>query len=278
MLAATKPQTYKSWKSNLRLEIIAISSLPVVDGARRRIVKYATPVLRWQKKRGHLTLVLATLLFASCANDVRDRDQLDAFAAAYVDFHKALYDSEVSMWATGLDVSGQESLSPYRQAFVSAFDVRATNRVRVLNARQAVIAQRSDGLLDDFGNHIDVCDAKSLALVEAANHIEKEDFRRQAISLAATARSTLGKLTKLKDEYGEIYSLQVKLANELALSDGDLHGIRPLMAQMVPKQNKLFDETNELREQEQDSVRLMEGEYAALKGTSGITLDYRPPK
>ena len=49
---------------------------------------------------------------------------------------------------------------------------------------------------------------KSLALVETANAIKDDEYRKQAVSLAAVAREIPPVLAKMGTDYGTIYGLQ----------------------------------------------------------------------
>jgi hypothetical protein len=227
--------------------------------------------------------VLALLAWVTSCSDIHSRETLDAFASAYVGFHKAVYDSEISMWAVALDVSerpehtGDQPISFYRQNFVKAFDATSTNGARAKSARLAVTAHDSSKALDDFEVRNDTCDNKSLALIEAANAIRGDEYRKQAVSLAETARGIPSTLATLRTDYDKIYDVQVDLSSALAASNGDMRSILTLMKQKVPEQNELLVETEKLRAQEQAAVKEMEGQYAAIKGATGITVDYTPP-
>ena len=133
-------------------------------------------------------------------------------------------------------------------------------------------------LFDEFDAQNSLCDSKSLALVDAASAITDGDYRKQAVSLAGTAREISSTLAETRNNYSEIYGLQVNLANELASNNGDMRSILTLMKLKVPEQNSLLDETARLRDQEQKSVRAMETQYAEIKGMTGITVDYQPPR
>lgn len=97
------------------------------------------------RKANHQLLYLAApallLLLFGCSNSLHEREAVNAFASNYIEFHKAVYDSEISMWVIALDVSGQvgdPSTTAYRQDFVKAFAAHLTNAERAENARQAV--------------------------------------------------------------------------------------------------------------------------------------------
>jgi chemotaxis protein histidine kinase CheA len=217
------------------------------------------------------------LSLTGCFGPGDNREALNAFALAYVGFHKAVDDSEVSMWVIALDVSGDRHTTAYRQNFLEAFDTHNTNRRRAENAKQAVLArEESNPVLDDFDMRNDKCDAKSLAMVEAANAIRDNAYRKQAVSLAGDARDIPAALGQMKMDYSQIYTLQVNLASELAANSGYMRAILPQMKRMVPEQKKLLEETDRLRDKLQTSVRAMETQYAAIKGMTGITIDYVP--
>ena len=63
------------------------------------------------RKANHQLLYLAApallLLLFGCSNSLHEREAVNAFASNYIEFHKAVYDSEISMWVIALDVSGQ---------------------------------------------------------------------------------------------------------------------------------------------------------------------------
>lgn len=237
------------------------------------------------KNEEHLAYFIVVALLLSpligCSDVRQNRDQLNKFAAAYVEFHKALTSAEVTSWVIEMDQaeSTTEQVTLFRANFVKTFGGNVTNHERVESARQALAAYDSKGkqIVDECETNNGIVDTKSLALIEAANAVEDEKYQKAAILVAGTARAIPESLETLRNDHSQIYSLQVGLLNAVVDNHGDLSRVVSLMKQGIPDEKKLSEEAAKLLDQEQASTRTMEGQYAAFKGLTGITVDYEYP-
>lgn len=231
-----------------------------------------------------LALPLLSLSFLSDCGHIRraNRESLDRFSSAYIGFRKTAYDSEVISWVVELDQSGStdggEGTS-YRRCFVGALDAKASNRMRADSAGKGMGYYESNGAIamDEFEARNDAADSTSLALVEAANGIQNERYRRQAVSIADSARKIAGTLGAMRSNYAALYDVQVSLLKSVSRENGDLGRSLNAMQRELPEKERLSGESIRLMNQEQSSQRELQERYAALKGMTGITTDYIEP-
>jgi hypothetical protein len=218
-----------------------------------------------------------------CLYAWRDRESLNKFAMSYVTFRKAVGDpdgSEILAWVIELDQSERTDGSngtSYRRHFAGALDSTATNRVRADSARQAVEDHVSMKLMEDFDRRNEAVDEKSLFLIEAANAIRSEGYRSQAAAIAETARKMQHTFDALREDYVDLYDLQLVLLNTIAKENGDLGKALPLVQQKLSDQKRLKTEIDKLLKDEQEELQRVQEQYAAFKGTTGTTLDYVEP-
>jgi hypothetical protein len=241
----------------------------------------------WRKGCESIVLLVSLSVFFSvlltgCSYVRHDRESLNKFATAYISFRQAVKDSEVVAWAIELDQSERTDGSngtSYRRYFAGALDTTASNRVRADSAREAVEYHDSNSTkwTDDFDSRIAAVDEKSLALVEAANAIRSDGYRPQAVAIAESARKIQHTFDTLREDYVNIYDLQVVLLNTIAKENGDLGRALRLMQQKLPDQNRLEAERDKLLKDEQESLQRLQEQYAAFKGTTGTILDYVEP-
>jgi hypothetical protein len=211
-----------------------------------------------------------------------DRESLNRFATAYVEFRRAVNDSEIVSWVIALDQSERTdgtSGTSYRRYFAGSLDVNVSNRDRAEAARLAVDYHDRKGreIMDDFDRRNAAMDQKSLALVEAANAIPNEGYKLQAVALATSARKNQHTLEALRENYVSTYDLQVELLNAIAKQDGNLGRVFKLMQEKLPDKQRLEAEGEKLRKDEQGSLQQLQEQYAAFKGLTGVTLDYVEP-
>jgi hypothetical protein len=227
-------------------------------------------------------LLLLTLL-TGCSYLRHDRESLDKFGSAYVAFRKAASDSEIISWVIVLDQSegsdGGNGTS-YRRSFVGALDVKASSRGRADSARQAVAYYNSNSTkaVDDFEARNDATHEKFIALVEAANDIRIEGNRREAIAVTESARKVDDVFEAMRRNYVSLYDLQVGLLKRIDEEKGDLNRALPAMKEKIPEKDRLENESARLRNDEQAFQRRLQEAYAALKGMTGITIDYVEPR
>jgi hypothetical protein len=226
--------------------------------------------------------LLVVTFFTGCSYVQLHHESLDKFGSAYVAFRKAARDSEIVSWVIVLDQSertdGNNGTS-YRRSFAGALDVTASNRRRADSAEHAVGYYNSNSTkaLDDFEIRNDTTHSKFLALVEAANGIGRESHRRQAIAIAESARKIDDAFEAMRKNYAALYDFQIDLLKRIAQENGDLARALPAMQEKRPEKERLVSESNRLIAEEQASERKLQEEYAAFKGTTGITIDYVEP-
>jgi hypothetical protein len=234
-------------------------------------------------RRVNPTTVLLAFLLSSCAgcSYVRhDDESLNKFARSYVAFRKAAYDSEIVSWVVTLDQSERTNGSngtSYRRYFAGALDVTASNRVRADSARQAIEYHNSTKIMDDFDTRTDAVDTTSLALVEAANGIGNETYRRQAIGIVDSARKVQHAFNEVRQTYIDTYNLQIMLLTTIVKENGNLDRASPAMQKNIAEKDKLRSELDRLRNEEQASLRQVQEQYAAFEGRTGVTVDYVQP-
>jgi len=224
-----------------------------------------------------LVASFASFSIAGCSGGSRHDESLDGFASAYVNFRKALRDTEIVSWAIALDQSEDvdaESGTNYRMAFVRALDTKISNRQRADAAAQALGFHNSTHPLDDFETRNDAVDETSLALVQAANAVKDERHRQQAVLVATSARRLEQSLTALRNNYVDTYYLQTNLLDAIVREKGDLGRVFTSMRDILPEKNKLWAEGQTLRKEEQTSLSRVQEQYAAFRGMTGIVLDY----
>lgn len=229
-----------------------------------------------------IAAVFTSALLTGCSYIRHDRESASGFATAYVTFQKAARDSEILAWVIALDQSERIDGSNgtlYRRHFSGAYNVKASSRDRADAARLALGYYDRDGkkTMDDFDENDAALDAKSLALVEAANSIRKDDYRLKALAVAQSARKMQHDLDLLRMNYSNTYDLQIALLKGMAEANGDLRRVSSLMHERLPEKKRLETESDELRKDEQESSQRLQEEYAAFKGITGVTVDYEPP-
>jgi hypothetical protein len=234
------------------------------------------------KRKSRLCLVLALLVISSsgCSFKRSDSESLKSFANAYVDFRKIQSQTEILMWVVALDQSGADSEEPtyYRKSFRDAFNTKASNRSRAEAARAAIAYynDKSKAALTEFSDDSNKLNEKSLHLVEAANAIEDGEHKKAAVQVANSARELQQKTEALYVEYVGIYDLQNKLMDAIAKNGGDLARTFPMMKDELTNKNKKDADAAAARDREQSLTREIEERYAAFKGMTGITIDYKP--
>jgi hypothetical protein len=237
------------------------------------------------RHRLHLARILIVLLLlgtSGCFYPRSDAESLQKFASAYVAFRKAAFDSEVMSWVIALDQSERTDGShgtSYRRNFVGALDSSTSSRDRADFARQAIedYDTKSKEMLGGFDNRNQALDDTSLALVEAAHAIGNDDYRRQAIAIADSARSIEHTLDTLRKNYVDTYDMQVTLLSAIAKDHGDLNRVLNVLQKTASDKQRLNSESDKLRTDEQASSEKLQEQYAAFKGMTGIKLDYQQP-
>ncbi len=221
------------------------------------------------------------LVFSTSCSDAR-RESLNRFATDYVAYRTALYDSEIGMYAILLDQAQRgdaREVSSYRMAFVKALDSKASKQERAYAATQslAFYQRGSVGAMQTFENRNDIVDEKSLALVEAAHSMRNAAYRSQVIEIADSARKIQHTLVAIRENYFLIYDLQTLVLKAIARENGDLNKNFDIMREKSSELQRLTSESDSLLTEEQDGVRRLQEQYAALKGSAGISIDYIEP-
>lgn len=156
-------------------------------------------------------------------------------------------------------------------------NTRASKTDRAHSARQAVefYTTKSKPLLARFSDEVAALDTKSLALVEAASAVRDEGQRKEAVQVASAARDAEQQFEAVTQKVSDLYSLQARLMTAIAENRGDLGPAFASMGTSTPQRaDALNTEASELRNKAQSATRNVEERYAALKGLTGITLDY----
>ena len=131
--------------------------------------------------------------------------------------------------------------------------------------------------MQDFDKGNEALDASSLQLIQCANAIREEGYRKQAIRVADAARENQHYLESLKSTAEDVYELQVEVMKKITEQGGDLNHALPAMKDGVDEMHKLFVRIHELVQKEQDCTKTIQEQYAAFMGMTGITLDYNEP-
>lgn len=131
--------------------------------------------------------------------------------------------------------------------------------------------------MDDFDDSIAAVDEKSLALLEAANAIRSNVYRPQAVAIAESARKIQHMFDALREDYINIYDLQLVILKSIAKEDGDLGRALPPTQQKLSDHKRLAAERDKLLKDEQESLQRLQEQYAAFKGMTSTTLDYVEP-
>jgi len=209
--------------------------------------------------RPHLAskiLVLAVSLFTAlcgtvgCSDSRRDTKSLQKFASAYVAFRKAELDSLVMSWVITLDQSERTDGSngtSYRRHFAGGLDVQDNARCRADSARQAIGYYNNAKILDDFDNRSEILNDASLGLVEAANGIRDDSYRRQAVAISDTARTIVRIFDVLRKNHAETYDMQIALLSAIDKQGGDLGRVMSVMQENLPAKKRLESEADKLR-------------------------------
>jgi hypothetical protein len=236
-----------------------------------------------------LPFVALTLMFPvyGCGHaqlkEGRDQGSLDKFAATYVKFRETLEPAKISAAAMLLDqgapADADEDLTYYRSSYIKALNRRIDSKKRAEAAREAVeyYKSKSSPMMQDFDKHNDALNASSLELIQRANAITEDAYRKQAIQIADAARKNQQYLASLKSTGEDIYELQVKLMTKITEQEGDLNRALPAMKDALTEWDKLSARRHELFEKEQDFTKTIQEQYAAFKGMTGVTLDYNEP-
>lgn len=230
-------------------------------------------------------LVFIPVLFTGCFYARSDQESLNRFATSYVAFRRALNDpegSEVLSRVIELDQSERTdgtNGTPYRRYFYGALDTTDSNLGRADSARQAVQYHdnNSTKLMDDFDNRNAVVDKKSLALLEAANAIRSKVYRPEAVAIAESARKIQRTFDALREDYVNIYDLQLVILKSIAKENGDLSKALSLTQQKLSDHKRLAAERDKLRKDERETLQRLQEQYAAFKGMASITVDYVEP-
>ena len=195
-------------------------------------------------------------------------------------FRKAVNDSEVMSWVIMLDQSERTDGSNgtfYRRSFAGALDVKVSDRMRADSARQALEYYENKKTMDDFDTRNAALDSTSLALVEVANSIGDDNYRQKAVGIADLGRKVQHVFDALRENYVNTYDLQSGLLKTIADENGNLERALTAMQKTVAGKDKLQSEGNKLRGDEEEALRLLEEQYAAFKGLTGIKVDYTQP-
>jgi hypothetical protein len=131
--------------------------------------------------------------------------------------------------------------------------------------------------MQTFENRNDIVDEKSLALVEAAHSMRNAAYRSQVIEIADSARKIQHTLVAIRENYFLIYDLQTLVLKAIARENGDLNKNFDIMREKSSELQRLTSESDSLLTEEQDGVRRLQEQYAALKGSAGISIDYIEP-
>jgi hypothetical protein len=243
----------------------------------------ATAQMPTLQLRLKLPPLLLLIFLTGCSYLRHDRGSLDKFGSAYVGFREAASDSEIVSWVIVLDQSERSDGSngtSYRRYFVGALDVKAGSRVRTDSARQAVAYYNSNSTkaMDDLESRNDAAHEKFIALVEAANGIRVENYRRQALAVVESARKVDNDLEAMRRNYANLYDIQVAFLKRIDEEKGDLNRALPAMKEKIPEKERLASEGTRLRNDEQAQVRRLQEAYAAFKGSAGMMIDYVEPR
>jgi hypothetical protein len=120
-------------------------------------------------------------------------------------------------------------------------------------------------------------DASSLELIQRANAIREDRYRKQAIRIADAARKNQQYLASLKSTAEDVYELQLQVMKKIAEQEGDLNRALPGMKDGINEMHKLSARVHEFVQKEQDGTKTVQEQYAAFKGMTGVTLDYNEP-
>ena len=236
------------------------------------------PMTQFMKIATSRILILSFLLFSVGCTYQRDRTSANNFATSYVDFSKAVADSEVVMWAIALDQferPDEDSSTQYRKSLSAAFDWKAPNSSRANAAKEAIrfYNSKSTTFVDDFDERNSKLNESLLAMTQNANAISNPNYRRQAIEIANLAGKIEHTFEALKKCYVNTYDIQLKLLKTMAQENGDLNRVFSEMKIAPEETKKLESEAASLRDEEQMSVQHIREQYAAFKGITGVTLD-----
>lgn len=211
-----------------------------------------------------------------------DQDSLDKFAATYVKFREALEAAKVPAYAMLLDQgapAADENLTYYRRSYMRALDTKVISKKRAEAAREAVeyFTTKSSPVMQDFDKDNETLDASSLELIQRANAIREDRYRKQAIRIADAARKNQQYLASLKSTAEDVYELQLQVMKKIAEQEGDLNRALPGMKDGINEMHKLLARVHEFVQKEQDGTKTVQEQYAAFKGMTGVTLDYNEP-
>ena len=81
----------------------------------------------------------------------------------------------------------------------------------------------------------------------------------------------------LREDYVNIYDLQLVILKTIAKENGDLGRALPPTQQKLSDHKRLAAERDKLLKDEQGSLQRLQEQYAAFKGMTSITLDYVAP-